>query len=301
MSFKKTQHCIETKYAGWSATGLPGILFLLLWLIAAMPACTLSTTAEDEIILAEVGTERLSLNQAILRIPALQLMSDSAGAVHKYRDQWIREQVLVNEAKRRNLQETEAFKTAKKQFERQLLQQLLMDQQLHNAETASVSREEAMRFYEQHRDRFVLQERHVRFHHMIAPTMAEATRARNDLMRGVEWNTIAENYSTQPEYSIRNSTLFHPLSEALSELTQLAQFLNVIGVTEVSPIRVIDGNYHFVQLLENQDEGTVPELDWTLSQIQDWLAITHRNNQLNAFKQNLIRQAEANRQIRQFQ
>lgn len=232
------------------------------------------------------------------RIPAYAAAEDSAASVDRYRTQWVREQLLADEAIRLGINQTEAFSAAMASFERQLLIQLLMDHVMNQTEEVEVTREQAMRYYEQHRDQLVLSERHVRFHHMIAATMDEATQARTDLLRGVDWTEIVENYADDPSYSLRTSTVFHPLSGALPDKPAMAQFLGVIGVSEVSPIRNINGRYHFVQLLENEDQGTVPELDWALEQIEHWISVEQKRTRLNAFQQNLIRQAEANRSIR---
>lgn len=269
------------------------------WLLAVLLlSCEQERATPESAVIAEVGSHKLTIDEVLERIPPYAAYEDSLTSVERYRSQWVREQILADEAARLGLNQTSAFRDAMASYERQLLIQLLMDHAMNQAGETEVTREQAMRYYEQHRDQFVLSERHVRFHHMVAATMDDATQARTDLLRGVEWNEIAENYSVDPSYALRTSTVFHPLSTALNDSPAMAQFIGLIGVSEVSPIRNINGQYHFVQLLENQDEGTVPELDWALEQIEHWISIEQKRTQLNAFQQNLIRQAEANRSIR---
>lgn len=278
-----------------SHSGLSGILMFLVFFLLS---CEEKPEGSDSDVIARVGAQQLSLEEALAFSPLSAVLEDSAAAIQAFRLQWIREQVLVEEAYRQRVDESASFTTAVESFKRQLLVQLLLDKHLNELGEPEVSREQAMRYYEQHRDQFILDERFVRFHHMIAPTMEEAVAARNDLLRGVEWNTIVEAYSLEPEQAIRNSTLFQPISTTFKDKPAIAQFLGVIGVSEVSPIRNINGRYHFVQLLENQASGSVPELDWALAQIEEWIGIEQKRIQINAFQQNLIRQAEANRSIR---
>ena len=261
-------------------------------------SCGQKPDISDSKVIAEVGNHRLTIDEAMNRIPAYATAEDSAVSVNRYRTQWIREQLLADEAIRLGINQTEAFSEAMSSFERQLLIQLLLDYVMDQAEEVEVTREQAMMYYEQHREQLILSERHVRFHHMITASMDKAAQARTDLLRGVDWTDIVENYAIDPAYSLRTSTIFHPMSAALPDKPAMAQFLRVIGVSEVSPIRNINGRYHFVQLLENQDEGTIPELDWALGQIQHWITREQKRTQINAFQQRLIRQAEANRSIR---
>ena len=133
---------------------------------------------------------------------------------------------------------------------------------------------------------------------MVAASMSDATQARQQLLRGAEWDDMALRYAINPEYSIRNSTLYHPESTALLDFPPMARFLGAIGITEISPIRRIGDTYHFIRLLEYENEGSVPALDWTLSRIQEAMAVEQRQNQVNAYEQTLLRQAEANRRLR---
>lgn len=275
-------------------------LFIFFAATLALYACNNAEPETRGQLIAVAGGEQLFLQEALSRIPQQLIREDSASAVTRFRDQWVFEQLLAEEARRMNIQRLPAFEEAMKRFETQLMIELLTEAYSNRAEEIYVSREQAFNFYEMHREQFVLNERHVRVHHLIAASFTEASNARNDLLRGVEWETVAAAYAVNPEYALRKSSLYHPASSVFENEPDLAQFLRVIGVSEVSPIRQIDGQYHFIQLIENQDEGSVPDLDWTIDQVQQWLTIERRQNQLTALRQNLLRQAQANGTITLF-
>ncbi|AXJ00890.1 hypothetical protein CYPRO_1639 [Cyclonatronum proteinivorum] len=271
-------------------------LFFILFssLTMLLTACASQDTEPQGTIIAVAAGEQLFLEKALRHIPPRSIREDSIAAVSRYREQWIFEQLLAEEARRMNIQQLPTFQEAMDRFERQLMVELLAEAYQDRTEAVYVSREQAFNFYEMHREQFILNERHVRINHLFTNTFSEANNARNELLRGVEWETVAQNYAIDPEYSIRTAALYLPLSSLFEEEPELAQFLRVIGLTEVSPIRQIGGQYHFVQLVENQDAGSVPDLDWTLDQVQQWLTTERRQNQLSALRQNLLRQAEAN-------
>lgn len=269
-----------------------GIFFLISLLL--LTACEEPETAVQGHVIAVAGGEQLFLEDALRSIPYSFLMEDSVAAVHRFRDQWVFEQLLAEEARRINVQRLPAFEEAMNRFERQLMIELLAETYMSRTDEVYVSREQAFNFYELHRDQFILNERHVRVNHMTAASFSEANNARNDLLRGVPWETIVQTYAVNPDYALRKSSAYLPASTIFEYEPELAQFLRVIGVTEVSPIRQIGGQYHFIQLIDSQDEGSVPDLDWTLDQVQQWLTTERRQNQLSALRQNLLRQAEAN-------
>lgn len=260
-----------------------------------------NTASEDADLLAEMGDQKLYMKDVLMRLPERQLIADSLGAVLRYRDGWIRQQVLAQEARRQGLHESSVFQDAVEEYEQELLAELITDSFLERQQDDEVSREEALRYYEQNRDQFVLSKQYVRFHHMITPDRASAVQARQQLLRGAEWEDVAQRYSVDPSYALRNSRLFHPEDEALLNFPEMKRMLEPIGLTEISPILPVNGNYHFIQLLEYKNEGSVPELEWALDQIERAISIEKRREQLNAFEQNLIRQAQGSQLLRLYE
>ena len=282
------------KNAGFSKS-----LILIAALFAGLfyVSCTSDRDDDDSAVIARVGSEELTIQQAINSIPPSVFEADSTLAVTNYRQQWIRRQVLLREADRAGIMDSDYFKSESERIKNDLALQLLMERVADEANDVSVSNQKALQYYERHRSQFVLDERHLRFHHMIAGSERAANEARQELLRGNSWEDIVERHSVRKNYSLHNSTTYHPASSALEQYPAMRQFVGAIGVTEVSPVRVINGRYHFIQLLDDRAAGEVPDLEWALEQIQSWLGVEKRQKMINAFEQNLIRQAEASREI----
>lgn len=247
--------------------------------------------------MASVGPENLYLEDVLNSIPEYALKTDSSAIVGQYINQWVMRQVLVQEAVRSGIMNSGEFQDRLKRLADETAMQMLLEKAYHASPAVEITREEAIHYYNRHRDKFVLPERFVRFHHMYAATIEDANQARQELLGGVEWDEIVDKYAVDPAHSRRNSEMFHPAATALANVPAMNQFLRVIGITEVSQIRLHEGNYHFVQLLEDRQAGEIPELDWALVQIQEWLSLEKKQNQIRAFEQTLLRKAEANREI----
>ncbi len=73
----------------------------LIILILLFEACT-PDSGKEPVVIAEVGPQRLTMVEAKGEIPTHIFESDSIAAYIKYRDDWVRRQVILQEAERLN-------------------------------------------------------------------------------------------------------------------------------------------------------------------------------------------------------
>lgn len=272
----------------------------LLLLFLATASCMSGPTRDSSPVLATVGSEQLTVEEALRSIPDIALRQDTMEAFRTYKQQWINEKVGEREARRLGLTNDEQFQARMKRLEEQVLNKMLQQFILaENREELAVSRDEAQNYYQANRDKFILNERYVRFRHLTANTRTGVDNARRDLLRGVEWKEVVNTYSINPDLQLRQSTQYLPISMAVSDIPMLNRYLNVIGISEISPVHYANGRYHFVQLRELRNEGDNPDFEWLIPQIQQWLQLEKSKRITNAFKRNLYLQAESNNEIDQ--
>ncbi len=84
---------------------------------------------------------------------------------------------------------------------------------------------------------------------------------------------------------------------ALAHHEVMNTMIRRIGITEISPIRRVNGDYHFVQLMETRPEGGHPDLDWLIGQIKEWLLLERRRRHFNSYVKNLYLNAQSNNEI----
>lgn len=274
----------------------------LLILLLASVSCKSGTSNDTSPVLATVGNEVLTVEAAFRSIPEIALQQDTLEAFRNYKQQWVDEKIVEREARRLGLSNEKLFQTRMKRYEQQVLNEMLQQHIIAEyQDELQVSRDEAQNYYQANRDKFVLNERYVRFRHLTANTRTDADNARRDLLRGVDWEDVVSDYSINPELQLRQSTQYLPISMAVSDIPMLNRYLNVIGISEISPIHKENGRYHFVQLREIRSQGDNPDFEWLIPQIQYWLQLEKSKRITNAFKRNLYLQAESNNEIDQLQ
>lgn len=267
-------------------------------IIFLISACDQLQSGEQSNEIASVYGESLTVDEAITTMPRFYLEQDSVLAILQFRDQWVEDHIAANHARELGLDETEDFRSRMKQLETDLLKMMLREAILsENRNELSVTDEEAQQYYQNNRDQFLIDERYVRFRHITTRTRVDAENANQDLMNGVEWTTVLENYSVDPDYQQEFSEQFWPESFVLADYPQLREYLGFIGITERSPITYENGNFHFIQLTEEITSGEYPDLDWLIPQIKEWLAVEKSRRLVSGYLRNLYLQAESNNEI----
>ena len=270
----------------------------LLLLAGLLTACRQQPSESEGVVIARVGEDKLTRQEAFAMIPDFILAEDTTQALASYKQDWVRRKIILQEAERLELHERSEVKRKLQRAREEVLKTALRDQVLGSMEKdINVSQNEAQTYYEANKDRFVLNERYVRFRHLITNTLGEARQAKNELLGGVEWKEVVEKYGINKQRSLERSSKFYPISAAFKNNSPLQDYLEVIGMKEISPIRRIGSRYHFVQLMEQRSEGDHPEIDGLLANIQEWLELSRRRKHFNSYVQNLFLKAEANNEI----
>lgn len=273
-------------------------ILLLSALLLIISSCQKDSSTQP-VILAEVGNLQLTKAAAKAEIPTHIFQSDSASAYLNYRDNWVRRQVILQEAERLNFTQRKGVQEKLQRIREEYILQAVQDYIITEFEgDIDVSEQEARNYYQQNKDKFTLDERYVRYRHLIASSNNGAEQAKRDLMRGIEWETVAKQYSKHADLKIRESERFWPISIAGGDITMLNRYLNIIGPSEISPTYRSGNEYHFVQLLDERPEGDHPDLDWLIGQIKEWLTLEKRKRAFNTYVKNLYLQGQANNEIK---
>lgn len=276
------------------------VFFYLLIGVFALISCT-RKSQYSEPALARVGSAVLTISEARDGIPEHIFMQDSIEAYNKYRDDWIEQQIILQDAYRLRVHRQPEILNRLDKLREDFLAKAAQEYILGELEPElQVSDEEARAYYQENKESFVLEERYVRYRHLIASTLSDAQNARQDLLGGVEWEIVANDYSVNPEVALRESDRFWPESIAAGDVNILNRYLQVIGLSEITVIERVGSQYHFVQLMEERAKGDHPDLDWLIDQIKEWLILEKRRRAFNTYVKNLYLQAQANNEIETF-
>lgn len=274
-------------------------LALCVWLAAGLWAssCERLIPAESDQVLARVGSHTLTLEEVRQSISEDQFQADSLRIIERYRSNWIRQQLKAQEAVRLGLHDVPEVQRRIEQARRAILADAFNNAVHSELNANPPDRSQVHAYYESNRDRFVLAESHVLYRHMISANVSNARSARNALLQGVEWDEIVSRYAANPRQVHLLSSQYQPMSTAAREFGELNQTLQVMGITEISPIQQINGQFHFVQVMDVREAGEHPELEWIMSRIADWMQVDQRRKRLREVEQSLYLQAQANNEV----
>ena len=254
-----------------------------------------------ESVLAKVGTSILLKSEAKANIPALIFEKDSTSALLEYRQDWIKNQILLQEGYRLGIHNQNEVIDRLDDIRSDYITKTTKDYIIAKlGKDISVSDEEARLYYQENKNSFILQEPYLRFRHFRSTNYQDAQDARQDLLGGIAWEIVLENFSINPSNALKASKKFWPKSVAASDYEILNRYLQVIGINEISVIKKIGNEYHFVQLLEERAAGDHPDLDWLIDQIKDWLILEKKRIAFTSYVKTLYLQAQANNEIETF-
>ncbi|MDZ7680323.1 MAG: peptidyl-prolyl cis-trans isomerase [Fodinibius sp.] len=266
-----------------------------------LSGCTQQSPNNAEDMLARVGNTYLTIEQAKSDIPDFVMQSDSISALHSYREEWVREQVLLQEANRLNLAQEEEVRKKLEQARQEVLREALKDYVMGaKQEDLEVTDAEVRSYYQANKEQFALNEDFVQFRHLRTRTITDARAARQDLLDGVSWPEVANQYGINPEVAINESEQYWPISMAAQNIDIMNRYLNIIGQSEISPIQRVNGVYHFVQLMDKRSEGDQPNLDWLMNEIKDWMILNKRRQNFSSYVKNLYLKAKSNNEVETF-
>ena len=247
-----------------------------------------SSQIKEGTVLAEINGAVLTLREAKSNISVSEFNLDSVTAYNSYKNRWIERQLILEETKRLKLLDSPDVQKKVERAKEDMLLISFQEAVLSKLESdITISDEEVRNYYQTNKDKFILDERYVRFRHLIAASLTDAENARRELMRGISWEIVARKYSLQSDLVISNASRFWPESSALKEFDTLNRYLRLIGVSEISLIENINGQFHFVQLLESKAVGEHPDLEWLLDQIENWLILEKKRIAYNTYVKNL--------------
>jgi hypothetical protein len=266
-------------------------------MITVLQGCSTSVDKQSAKPLAKVGNHYLYFDEITKSVPDYILRSDSAAVVRAYVDQWVRNQVMYNEAIRLRLNTSDVIKNRIEKSTRDILVAELHTQIQLNSSSVSVSDEEVTQFYTNNRNMFILRERHLKVRHLFNSDRNVVENARAELLSGNSWDKIAAIYAKDKEYSLQTDRQLVAFSHLFSGYPTLQSYLSAVGLNEVSPLAQESGYYHFIQIVEDRPVGDHPELPYVFDKIKEWLSLDRSRRAIKAYEQNLYVQAEANREI----
>jgi hypothetical protein len=260
--------------------------------------CSQRNEHKNRFYLARVGSSYLTLQEAKSQIPAYVYKRDSIKALKRYRSDWIKQQLQLDEAKKLHLaQKKNVQKRLAETRKEVLLNTLKKKITAKNKKHTSVSDSEALRYYHQHRKKFILNERYVKFRHVATRNFSEALRAHRELEDDSSWVAVAHRFSLNPEEKIQKSTKFWPVSALFHHLPPMKKYVSRLDSGQFSPVKHYKGRYHFLQVVDVREKGDTADPQWFNKQLKEWLMMDKQHKYYQSYVKKLYFKARNNNEI----
>ena len=193
-------------------------------------------------------------------------------------EDWVRQELLYQEALDRGLHQQERLKTLLGQMRRDLLVAALLDAEFQDNEL-SFSETAIRRYHDEHQTDFRRLHPEIRARHILLTSQREANARRQTLLqRGESFAEVARKYSHDAATRNKGGELGY-FSEAENPvLWDVCQDLPLKRISE--PIYTEYG-YHLIQILERGEVGTVRDVTQVRSQIVEALVREHHQARLD--------------------
>lgn len=141
--------------------------------VGILTGCHSEESTDDVTPIASVGDKTLSVEQLQQRIPAEMDPEDSVAIANQYIDQWIREQILIQRAEQSLADETVDFEEEVEAYRNALILHEYKNRFVNKQLNTNVSEEEALNYYQENQQSFVLTDYRFRALFIDAPSGSE--------------------------------------------------------------------------------------------------------------------------------
>ena len=271
-------------------------ILVAVFICAAIVGCN-SSEPEVEYI-ARVGDRLLTHDDLNVSFDPHMAGQDSNEALNQIVEEWVKNELIAQEAIRRGLRNDSEVKRLLAENERSVLVSTFLSR-LFQEEPLDPTEEELEAYYAQHADQLALREDYLRVRYISTQEAAQAnqvrTRLRDATVAGKAdslWPALVNQFAINPETSINISSRFYPKS-LLFPSAVLKQAIDRLSLSQISPV-IEEGNaYHVVQIAEVRQSGTVPDLEWIEDELTQRLTIESRKQMVARQVQRLRTEAMA--------
>jgi PPIC-type PPIASE domain len=268
-------------------------------LILTLAGCGANEVDSD--FVARLGNETLSREELSRALLGLTPGMDSTDAARHMVEQWMTNELLVAEARRRGIDREPSVRANLLKAQSSVLVSALLEQLYDNSDDGPTD-QAIQAYFERNRERFRLVAPYVQVRYLVtnAPERAQEARgqmARTDTSDAAAWDALVLEFSTEPDLSASLARSLVPEARAFSEYPAVARTLGSLAIGRTSPVIPERGRYHVLQVLRRIPTGTLPQRAWIEESLRLQLQIESRKLLYARLVQRLRNEALAREQL----
>ncbi|MDW7681109.1 MAG: peptidyl-prolyl cis-trans isomerase [bacterium] len=205
-----------------------------------------------EKVLVSVGNSKLTVEMVTRDVPEYLQPMISREQIKNHIQQWIEKELIYQAATKIGLDLEPDYRYELEKAKKDILVRKYLDQYLLSAEN-DITDEEALKYYEDHRQDFVVSETEMHALHILVTNQADAEKARKKILSGADFEEVAREYSIDYADKKRIELDFFTKTDVVPEIARRL-FSYESGVI-TPPIRSLFG-YHIFKILEVRKPGS---------------------------------------------
>ena len=224
---------------------------------------------------------------------------DTTEARQQLIEQWVTNELLYQEALRRDLRQREAVQRRLAESERAVLIEALVAS-LYAEQQDDIPAGEVSAYFERNRERMRLRESFVRVRYLATGTRDSAEAARRELQQAVArndadsvWQAAIVRYAADAEGARALAATYLPESRLFADRPALRERLATLERGQIAPIIEAEDRFHVLQLADRRPAGSMPELPWIEAEVRRQLAIEARKQMFERQVERLRAEAQA--------
>ncbi|MEE3259553.1 MAG: peptidylprolyl isomerase [Candidatus Latescibacterota bacterium] len=201
----------------------------------------------------------------------------SAGERAQLIDDWVRQELLYQEALARQLDQQARLALLLEQTRRDLLVAALLDAEFASEELA-FGEGDIHRYYDAHQDQFQRTQPEVKARHILLASHRDANARRQALQQGEDFAEVAREHSLDVDTRYRGGDLGYFSQADEPALWAASREMPLDNISK--PIRTEYG-YHLIQILERGEAGTIRNIDQVRTEIVEALVRERHKTRLD--------------------
>jgi len=213
--------------------------------------------AKKEQVVARVGDAVLTAEQVRAAIDTTRESYEVQA--RKYVSAWVTTELMFQEAVKRGIDQTNEFQKQLEQVRRDLAVQELLQSVVYG-DTTAIPADTLLKYFEQHKDEFFVQEDMVKLNVIGFTTRERAGSFAAGITRGSTWEDAYASLTTEPSVDqeivlVSKGKYYSQQMLMFPELWKVAQTLRENDVS--FPVRTVSG-YFIIQMLGSVRSGSTP-------------------------------------------
>lgn len=222
---------------------------------------------------ARVGDHYLTQADVSDQLRRLPVAGDSLEARDQIIEQWVANELLYNESRRRGIRNDRDVQRQLEENERSVMVSALISR-MYEEEASEVSQAEIAATYEREKDRLRLREPFVQVRYLATNDPNAANEARQVLTMPASdsdaetlWLDLVDTHAADPAMSSELQQMFTAESRLFPAEPRLRSTLTNLRDGQASQVIEIDEQYHVMQLVQRVPAGSIPELAWVQEEL----------------------------------